>query len=134
VEKVAEVGVVGALDWVSYSTGPGLPIIGGSYAFMVLSDKRALALAPLSLAMARGGGRRRTSGDWATLMLDMVEVMLEADRFLLCPLLYPPVLPSVFARERFPGGLTRSVRIWRWNLVPVAASDSEGMSSLTWTV
>ena len=29
-EKVAEVGVVGALDWVSYSTGPGLPIMGGS--------------------------------------------------------------------------------------------------------
>lgn len=67
-------------------------------------------------------------------MLDIVEVMLEADRFLLWPLLCPPVLPSVFARERFPGGLTRSVRIWRWNLVPVAASDSEGMSSLTCTV
>lgn len=29
-EKVAEVGVVGALDCVSYSTGPGLPIMGGS--------------------------------------------------------------------------------------------------------
>lgn len=63
VEKVAEVGVVGALDGVSYSTGPGLPIMGGSYAFTVLSDKRALALAPPSLAIARGGGLRRTSGD-----------------------------------------------------------------------
>lgn len=133
-EKVAEVGVVGALDGVSYSTGPGLPIIGGSYAFTVLSDKRALALAPPSLAMARGGGLRRTSGDWATLMAEMVEVMLEADKFLLWPRLCPPVLPSVFARERLPGGRTRSVRIWRWNLVPVAASDSDGISSLTWTV
>jgi hypothetical protein len=83
VEKVAEVGVVGALDGVSYSTGPGLPIIGGSYAFAVLSDRRALALAPPSLAMARGGGLRRTSGDWATLTLDMVDVMLDADKFLL---------------------------------------------------
>jgi hypothetical protein len=131
VEKVAEVGVVGALDCVSYSTGPGLPIMGGSYAFMVLRDKRALALAPPSLAIARGGGLRRMSGDCAALIVDIVEVMLEADRFLLWPLLWPPVLPSVLARERFPGGLTRSVRICRWNLVPVAANDSEGISSLT---
>lgn len=78
---------------------------------MVLSDKRARAPAPLSLAMARGGGRRRISGDCATLMLEIVEVMLDVDRFLLCPLLCPPVLPNVFALERFPGGLTRSVRI-----------------------
>lgn len=79
---------------------------------MVCSDKRALA--DSSLAMARGGGRRRASGDCATLMtdiVDMVEVMLEVERFLLCPLLCPPMLPSVFARERGPGGLTRSVLI-----------------------
>ena len=50
---------------------------------MVLSDRRALALAPPSLAIARGAGRRRTSGDWATLILEIVEVMLEDDRFLL---------------------------------------------------
>jgi hypothetical protein len=87
VEKVAEVGVVGALDCVSYSTGPGLPIMGGSYAFIVLSDKRALALAPPSLAMARGGGLRRISGDCATLIVEAVEMMLEAERFLLWPLL-----------------------------------------------
>lgn len=36
---------------------------GGLYASTVLSDKRALALGPLSLAMASGGGLRRTSGD-----------------------------------------------------------------------
>jgi hypothetical protein len=60
--------------------------------------------------------------------------MLEADKFLLCPRLCPLVLPSVFARERFPGGLTRSVRICLWKRVPVAASDSAGMSSFTCTV
>lgn len=124
-------GVVGAMDCVSYSTGPGEPIIGGSYAFIVLSDRRALALAPPSLAMAKGGGLRRMSGEGAALMVEAVEIMLEAERFLLWPLLWPPVLPSVFARDRFPGGLTLSVRICLWNLVPVAASDSEGMSSLT---
>ena len=91
--------------------GPGLPISGGLYASMVLSDKRALALAAPSLAMAKGAGRRRASGDWATLILEMVEVMLDVDRFLLWPLLCPPVLPNVFALERFPGGRTRSVRI-----------------------
>jgi len=44
-------------------------------------------------------------------MLDMVEAMLEEDKFRLCPRLWPPVLPRVLARERLPGGLTRSVRI-----------------------
>ncbi len=112
VENVADVGVVGAFDWASCSTicGPGLPINGGLYASM-FSDRRALALGVLSLAMASGGGRRLTSGDGATLILEIVEVMLEVDRFLLCPLLCPPVLPNVFALARFPGGLTRSVRI-----------------------
>jgi len=76
---------------------------------MALSVSRALA--PLSLAMASGGGRRRASGDWSALMLDMVEAMLEEDKFRLCPRLWPPVLPRVLARERLPGGLTRSVRI-----------------------
>ena len=30
----------------------------------------------------------------------------------------------MFERDRLPGGRTRSVRIWRWNLVLVAASES----------
>ena len=64
-------------------------------------------------------------------MLEAVEVMLDDDRFRLCPRLCPPWLPNVFALERLPGGRTRSVRIWRWNLVPVAASESPGISSLT---
>lgn len=63
-----------------------------------------------------------------------MDVMLDEDRFLLCPLLCPPVLPKVFALDRFPGGLTRSVRICLWKRVPVAASDSAGMSSFTCTV
>lgn len=67
-------------------------------------------------------------------MLDMPVVMLEAERFLLWPRLCPPVLPSVLALERFPGGRTRSVRICLWKRVPVAASDSVGMSSFTCTV
>lgn len=64
-------------------------------------------------------------------MAEMVDVMLEVERFLLCPLLCPPMLPRVLALERGPGGLTRSVLICLWNLVPVAASDSAGMSSFT---
>jgi hypothetical protein len=99
---------------------------------MVLSDSRALE--PLSLAIASGGGRRRASGDCATLMVDMLDVILEDDRFLLCPRLCAPVLPIVFALARFAGGRTRSVRICLWKRVPVAASDSAGMSSLTCTV
>lgn len=75
----------------------------------VLSDRRALAVP--SFAMASGGGRRRTSGGWLTLMLEAVDVMLDADKFLLWPLLCPPVLPNVLDLERFPGGRTRSVRI-----------------------
>jgi hypothetical protein len=67
-------------------------------------------------------------------MLDIPEVMLDAERFLLWPLLCAPVLPKVFALDLFPGGLTRSVRICLWKRVPVAASDSAGMSSFTWTV
>jgi hypothetical protein len=62
-EKVADVGVVGAFDCASYSTicGPGLPIKGGLYASIVFSDRRVRVA--VSLAIARGGGRRRTSGD-----------------------------------------------------------------------
>jgi hypothetical protein len=58
---------------------------GGLYASIVWRERRALAAS--SLAIARGGGRRLESGDWATLMADIVEVMLEVERFLLCPLL-----------------------------------------------
>ncbi len=65
--------------------------------------------------------------------VEVVEAMLEVDRLRLWPRLCEPVLPSVEALERF-GARTRSVRIWRWNLVPVAAKESPGMSSLTWTV
>jgi hypothetical protein len=76
---------------------------------IVLRDNRALA--DPSFAMASGGGRRRTSGDWLTLILEAVEVMLDVDKFLLCPRLCPPVLPNVLALDRFAGGRTRSVRI-----------------------
>jgi hypothetical protein len=59
--------------------------------------------------------------------------MLEADKFLEWPLLWPPVLLIVPLRGR---GTCRtlSVLTWRWNLVPVAARDSAGISSLTCTV
>jgi len=68
--------------------------------------------------------------------LEVVERTLEADRFLLCPLLYAlwPPLPAVAALGLTFGGRTRSVRICLWNLVPVAARESPGISSLTWTV
>lgn len=72
-------------------------------------DNRALA-AP-SFAIAKGGGRRLTSCGWLTLMLEAVDAMLDADRFLLWPLLCPPWLPRVLALDRLPGGRTRSVRI-----------------------
>jgi hypothetical protein len=90
-------------------------------------------------AIISGWGRRtpvsRLSEDRFDMvdMVDPVEVMLEVDRFLPWPRECEPVLPPVDALDR-PGGLTRSVLIWRWNLVPVAASDSAGMSSLTCTV
>lgn len=68
-------------------------------------------------------------------MLEAVEAMLEAERFLLWPLLWlPVVLPKVFARDLFPGGRTRSVLICLWNRVPWAAKEFPGMSSLTCTV
>ena len=89
----------------------------------------ALNAAP---AMANGGGRRRRSS--AMLTVDAVDAMLEVDRFRLWPREWPPWVPIVDARERLPGGRTRSVRIWRWKRVLVAASESPGMSSLTWTV
>jgi len=70
--------------------------------------------------------------------LDVVERTLEADRFLLCPLLYAPCpCPPLLAVDALGltfGGRTRSVRICLWNLVPVAARESPGISSLTWTV
>lgn len=61
--------------------------------------------------MASGGGRFLVSSDPPR--LDVVEPMLEVDKFRLCPRLGGPLLPVVDARERFVGGRTRSVRIWR---------------------
>lgn len=94
-------------------------------------SKDSLFLLMPSPAIASGGGRLRASSRGATLTLEVVDAMLEADRFLLWPLLWPPWLLSVDARDRPFGVLTRSVRICLWNLVPVAASESPGMSSLT---
>jgi hypothetical protein len=54
----------------------------------VFNDNRARAVA--SFAIARGGGRRLASGVWLTLMLEVVEAMLDADKFRLCPRLWPP--------------------------------------------
>ncbi len=60
--------------------------------------------------------------------------ILEVDSDLERPRMGAPRLPAVEALALPPPVRTRSVRIWRWNLVPVAASESIGMSSLTWTV
>lgn len=65
---------------------------------------------------------------------ELMLAMLDVERDLEWPRAGPPALPPVEARARLPACLTRSVRIWRWNLEPVAASESMGMSSLTWTV
>lgn len=80
--------------------------------------------------MINGGGRRRLS---SRLIVDAFEPMLDADRFLLCPLPWLPWLAEE-PRALGPGGLTRSVRICLWKRVPVAARESPGISSLTCTV
>lgn len=86
-----------------------------------------------SFAIARGAGRRLRSSGMP--MLEAVEPTLEAERFRLWPLLWPPWLLIVLERGRLlPWGRTRSVLICLWNLVLVAASESPGISSLTWTV
>ena len=61
--------------------GPGPPINEGLKPSPTLRDSRALTVP--SFATARGGGRRLTSGDWVTLMLEAVDVILDVDRFLL---------------------------------------------------
>ena len=43
-------------------------------------------------------------------------------------------LGLLYVDDRARVGPTRSVRICLWNRVPVAASESMGISSLTWTV
>ena len=92
----------------------------------------SLARAAGSFAMISGGGRRR--GSSRSLALETVDPILDEDKFLLCPRAWLPWLPIVEARDRWPGGRTRSVRICRWNLVPVAARESPGISSFTCTV
>ncbi|CAK9133734.1 unnamed protein product [Ilex paraguariensis] len=90
-----------------------------------------------SAAMTSGVGRRRASGTWAAYDDDATELMLamlDVDSDLEWPRAGPPALPPVEARALLPACRTRSVRIWRWNLEPVAARESMGMSSLTWTV
>jgi hypothetical protein len=85
--------------------------------------------------MTSGGGRRRKSADVLnTDPTELMLLMLEVDSDLECPLCGPPALPPVEALARFPACLTRSVRICLWNLEPVAARESMGISSLTWTV
>lgn len=61
-------------------------------------------------------------------------VMLEVDSDLECPRTGPPALPPVDALALLPACLTRSVRICLWNREPVAAKESIGMFSFTWTV
>jgi hypothetical protein len=60
--------------------------------------------------------------------------MLEVERDLECPRPGAPTLLAVEALALPPVGRSRSVLICLWNLVPVAARESIGMSSFTWTV
>ena len=85
--------------------------------------------------MTRGGGRRRTSsrGLYPEPM-ELMLVMLEVESDLEWPRPADPLLVAVDARARPAPCRTLSVRICLWNLVPVAASESMGMSSLTCTV
>ena len=77
--------------------------------------------------MTKGGGRRRTSAFW--LYVDATDPMLDAEsEFRWCPRT-PGALPAVEALLLLPGGLTLSVRTCLWNRVPVAASESCGISS-----
>lgn len=85
-----------------------------------------------SFAMASGCGRRLASSGIPT--LEVVEPMLDEDKLRLWPLLCPPWLPIVDARDRLFGGRTLSVRICLWNRVLVAANESPGISSFTCTV
>ena len=83
--------------------------------------------------MMSGGGRRRGSLMPYAEPREPIEAMLDVDSDLEWPRGIGPMLPAVKARDR-PVGLTLSVRICLWNRVPVAARESIGMSSLTWTV
>jgi hypothetical protein len=99
-------------------------------------SRLSLARATGSAFNIRGEGRGRLSPVSDMARLEVVDRTLEADKFLLCPLLYalwPPLL-AVEALGLTFGGRTRSVRICLWNLVPVAARESPGISSLTCTV
>lgn len=81
--------------------------------------------------MASVGGRRRgSSGDPKS----ETEPILEPDRFLLWPRLCVLGALRVDVRGRWPAGLIRSARTCFWKRVLVAAGESTGMSSLTWTV
>jgi len=59
---------------------------------------------------------------------------LDVESDLECPRPTGPTLPAVAALALPPAWRTLSVLICLWNLVPVAASESMGMSSFTWTV
>lgn len=63
-----------------------------------------------------------------------MDAMLEVESDLEWPRATGPTLPAVDALALPPACRTRSVLICRWNLVPVAASESMGMSSFTCTV
>lgn len=54
-----------------------------------MSSDSLFLLTP-SPAMAKGGGRLLVSSRGATLMLEAVDAILEAERFLLWPRLWPP--------------------------------------------
>ncbi len=64
--------------------------------------------------------------------MELTLVMLEVDKDLECPRT-GPTLPAVEALA-LPGCRTLSVLICLWKRVPVAARESSGISSLTWTV
>ena len=66
--------------------------------------------------------------------MELMLAMLEVDSDFECPRPVLPALPAVGARVRPPAWRTLSVRICLWNLVPVAARESMGISSFTCTV
>ncbi len=66
--------------------------------------------------------------------MELTLVMLEVESDFEWPRTTDPTLPAVDARALPPTWRTLSVLICLWNRVPVAARESIGMSSLTWTV
>lgn len=83
--------------------------------------------------MISGAGRRRTSARLYAEERGLKLGMLDVESDLEWPRPPGPALPAVDERAR-PAWRTLSVLICRWNRVPLAASESMGISSLTWTV